>query len=142
MTGVQTCALPIFDLEAVRKGQEELHQRREIQLGQFFSLNDQCRVQPPPSVEVVKKPRYGTIVVREGQGVVMAVFAKNRQHCIGTKGALRSPYYVLDEKHRDRTDTDTITLRSRHSNGVTDIVDYEIDLGQRTSTRTKFARQQ
>ena len=131
-----------IDLQTVQQAQKEFQQRREIQLGQFYSLNDQCRVQPPPSIEVAKKPKYGTIVVREVQGVIASVFAKHRQHCIGSKGPVRSAYYVLDEKHRDRTDTDTITLRARHPGGITDIVDYEIDLGQRTSTRTKFARQQ
>ena len=131
-----------IDAEAVLKGQEEFQKRREIKLGDFFSLNDACHVQNPPTVEVVKKPEYGAITLRMGQGVVYSVFRKDRQHCIGAKGPMRGAYYILDEKHRDRTDTDSVTLRARFANGITDTVDYKLDLDARESTRTKRVRQQ
>ena len=130
-------------LQAVQKAQTEFQQRREIQLGQYFSLNDQCRWQSPPAIETIKKPQYGKIVVREGQITAVAIFAKQRQHCLGSKGTGRSVYYVLDEKHRDRSDVDSLALRLRYSGGsIIDVLEYDVDLGQRTSTRTKFSRQQ
>ena len=128
--------------EALRKGQEEFHTRREIKLGDFYSLNDACHVVTPPSVEVINKPEYGSMTSRLMQGTVQSVFRKDRQHCIGAKGSFRAVYYILDGKHRDRTDIDHITVRLRYSNGVMDTVDYDIDLGRRVSIRTKMARKE
>jgi hypothetical protein len=128
--------------EALRKGQEEFHTRREIKLGDFYSLNDACHVVTPPYVEVINKPEYGSMTSRLMQGTVRSVFRKDRQHCIGAKGSFRAVYYILDGKHRDRTDIDHITVRLRYSNGVMDTVDYDIDLGRRVSIRTKMARKE
>ena len=130
------------DLGALQKAQEETLQRMEIRVGLHMSINDQCKVQPPPSIEILKKPSYGKIVIREGQGVINSVLVKHRQHCIGTKGNARITTYVLDEKHRERTDIDTFTLRNNYLNGIIDIIEFEVDVSQRRSTRTKLTRQQ
>jgi hypothetical protein len=131
-----------LDLQAIEKAQEERAKRREFRIAFFLSLNDQCKVLTPPTLEVVNEPKYGTVVFRDGQGTAATVVAKNRQHCVGTKGPARSAYYILDEQHIAETKIDTLVVRARYGNGIIDTSEYAIDLAKRTATRTKVTRQQ
>ena len=128
------------NMETLRKAQEELLQRREIKFSQWTSINDDCTQAPLPTVEIVKKPKYGTIVLRDARLPLQAVAEKKRERCLGTMFNHRLGYYILDEKHRDRTDTDIVAMRLRYGNGTVDNVEYEIDIKDRASTRTKFER--
>ena len=141
-TDVASAKRAAIDAQAVFKVNDEMRQRREIQLSQQFSLNDQCSWLTPPVIEIVDKPKFGAIVVRDGQITATSIFAKNRQHCLGSKGRGRTIFYVLDEKHKDRTDGDAVTLRVRHTGGIVDTHEFQIDLDQRAATRTKITRRQ
>lgn len=130
------------DLEIIRKAQEEFLRRREIRFGQFMSVNDNCQPQPPPAIDIVKNPVFGTVQIRNAEVELTSVVSKRRERCLGMKLPGRSAVYILDEQHQDRTDIDTIQVRVRHVGGVVDTIEYAVDLKERVSTRRSFSRKQ
>ena len=127
-----------IEAEALRKAQEEWLHRKEILVWKGLSLTKQCRPWPPAIVEILKPPLYGTLEMRAEQHVARKFARKGFDHCAGTKGQGRAVYYVIKNSERHRKDTETISLRVRHAGGGVDIQEFEINLGDRSSTRTKL----
>lgn len=131
-----------MSLEALRRGQDELRQKRDIRVANVISINDKCEGQTPPAVEIVRKPQFGDLVVRLDQGKLGSVMNPKRQRCVGRTYRARVVTYVLDAEHTEKTGSDTFVLRYRHVAGTIDTAEYQIDLKDRVSTRTKMSRKQ
>ncbi len=129
-----------IEAEAVLKAREEQRTTREFRFWSFKNVDLQCKHRALPIVEILKKPSYGTIVLREETVVARAFTNKDLEHCIGTTGPGVVSYYVIAEKDRDRTDTDTFTIRAFYPQGPTIIFEFSSDLATRTTTRTKMTR--
>lgn len=127
-----------IEAEALRKAQEEWLDRKEIRVALFISVNMQCRVWPPAIVQIVKPPLYGTLDMRVEDGVTGKSIRKEFDHCAGTKGRGRAVYYVIKDLERDRKGSDTFSVRVVRAGGNIDIQEFQINLGDRTSTRTKI----
>ena len=125
-----------IESEAVRVGQEEWRKVKEFRIFQYLSISTQCKVFTPPSIDIVKKPNYGAVVLKVGQTMAVAIARKDRQHCIGTRGQGRIGHYVINDKDLDRVDTDAVSVRVRFPNGNVQLDDYEINLAERIATRT------
>jgi hypothetical protein len=126
-----------IETEALHKAQQEWLNRKEIRVALFISVNMQCQVLPPAIVEIVKAPLYGTLAMRVEEGQTGKSIRKEFDHCTGTKGKGRAVYYVIKEPERHRKGSDTFSVRVVRAGGNIDIQEYEINLEDRTSTRTK-----
>lgn len=129
-----------IEAEALRKAQGDFRTTGEFRFWSFMDLDLKCNHKSPPIVEVIKKPSYGSIVMREDT-VTARVFAnKDLEHCTGSTGRGLAGYFVVGEKHRDRTDVDTFSLRVRFASGVNIAYEFSADLGTRVTTRTKATK--
>jgi hypothetical protein len=123
--------------EVGRKAREEWLHRKEIRAALVISVDIKCRVLDPATIEIVKGPRYGTLAMRVEEGVVAGKLRKKYDHCEGTKGKGRAVYYAFKDPERDRKGSDTFSIRVIRADGSIDIQEFEINLEDHTSTRTK-----
>lgn len=124
--------------EVQRKAQEEWLNRKEIRVALFVSVDLQCHVLAPAIIEIVKGPRYGTLAMRVEEGRVGKGFRKKYNHCAETKGKGRAVYYVFRDSDSDRKGSDTFSIRVVRAGGNIDIQEFEVNLEDHTSTRTKI----
>ena len=106
----------------------------------FASFDLQCRPRHDMPIDVLKKPRFGTISFRMDESTISTVSGKDRQHCVGTRQLTRTAYYVVDEKYRDVAETDTVVIRVTYGQN-TFVNEFEIDLRKGIASRTKSTRQ-
>jgi hypothetical protein len=106
----------------------------------FANFDLQCRPRHDMPIDVLKKPRFGTISFRIDESTISTVSSKDRQHCVGTRQLTRTAYYVVDEKYRDLAEIDTVVIRVTYGQN-TFVNEFEIDLRKGTASRTKVTRQ-
>ncbi len=129
-----------IEAEALRKAQAQMRTTNEFRFWSFMDLDPECTYRAPPVVEIVKRPAYGTIILRE-ENVTARVFVnKSLEHCAGSNGRGLAGYYVLSEKGRDSTETDTFSVRVRYVGEKSFVYEYSADLGTRITTRTKATK--
>jgi Caspase domain len=130
-----------IEAETIRKAREDERNSNEILVGGFMNVDVNCKPQPLATVEIVKKPSLGTIVLREATVTARTFMNKDLEHCVGTSGRGRRAHFVINEKDRNQTGQDAVTFRVRYSNGVEQLQEFSIDLQTRLSTRTKVTTQ-
>jgi hypothetical protein len=127
-------------LAAVTMPKIETRSEGAIRVYGFADFDLQCRPRHELPIDVLKKPRYGKISFRVDEPTISTVSSKDRQHCVGTRQLTRTAYYVIDEKHRDLAETDTVVIRVTYGQN-TFVNEFEIDLRKGTASRTKVTRQ-
>jgi len=128
--------------EVIRQSREEWRKRneKEFVVAHYQGFDHACRIYLPRSVDIVKRPKYGIIEMRVEEGTIGCSFTESSKHCIGKKGQARFLYYVLNDKDRDSTAIETIITRVHFPNGSIREFEYEINLAERTSTRTRVSQ--
>jgi uncharacterized caspase-like protein len=125
-----------IEAEVVRKSQEEQLNAKELFVGNFISITPDCKVIPLSGLDVVKKPEFGSIVIKDETITARVIQSKDREHCVGATGRGRRVFYAVSEKAKGRTGQDVAILRARYNNGKAQTLEYSIDLETRTVTRT------
>jgi hypothetical protein len=127
--------------EARRRGEAaRLARPLTFRIGVYHRFNNLCRVEELATIEVVKAPGVGTLEFREEEASIVSVISEAVAHCVGKRLPGRAAYFVIPESKRDATGTDGTQLRVRYGTNVY-LYDYEIDLGLRSSRRTRSEKQ-
>jgi hypothetical protein len=105
----------------------------------FANFDVQCRPTINIPINVLKKPKYGTITFRDEESTISTVSNPTRSHCVGTRQRTRTAYYVVSDKERQAAN-DTIVIRVVYGSATYDN-EFEVDLAHGKATRTKVTRQ-
>ena len=106
----------------------------------WVDLSAQCTSNGMPKLEIVQQPKFGTIRFRDEDVVIKQTARAALKHCIGRTLKGRAAYYTINPADRDRSGTDSMSVRIRFANSIIGQDDLQIDLAQRIATRTKIQR--
>lgn len=104
----------------------------------YMSVDKDCQVLEPPTVEVEAPPQFGTVTVRSEQGVARVFVAPEREHCVGTQGAAKALYYAPRDAGSSPADSDKFTVRVRFPSGIHRLEEFVVEPAKRTGKRTKM----
>ena len=116
--------------------------RNEVRLYSYMHFrvdtpDKSCVIGPLPAVEAVKQASYGSLVFRDVEEPARTAGMKGYEQCNGLKGMTRVVYYVVDDKRRGRARTDAVATRVRYLPTPTRVDEFDVNLEQRTATRTQ-----